>query len=94
MLLLLQPEQAMQCLSCCRHGWVGCCVRASESSLPFGVSFKSGRLLQGLKSFFITAQQISLLSAESRKVTASARQLDFEFGSWVDISLLTLIPAL
>lgn len=73
--LLLQAEWAMRRASCRGYGWVGCCIRASEHSLPFGVSFKSGRLLQGLKLFLITAQQISLLSAESLQVTASAQAI-------------------
>lgn len=46
------------------------CVHATESFLPSGVSFKSGCLLWGLKSFLITAQQIILLSSESLKAAA------------------------
>jgi len=72
-LLLSQPEWAARCVRCCGCGWVGCCVRAAESSLPVGVSFKAGHLLQGLKLLFITVQQTSLLSAECLKVTASAQ---------------------
>lgn len=45
-------------------------VHATESFLPSGVSFKSGCLLGGLKSFLITAQQISLLSSESLQAAA------------------------
>lgn len=93
-LLLLQSEWASQWESCCGYGWAGWCIPARESSLPFGVGFKSGCLLQGLRSFFITAQQISLLSAQSCRVTARARQLDLEFQSWGAVSLLFLTPAL
>lgn len=44
--------------------------RAAQSSLPSGVGFKSGCLLQGLQSFLIAARQIILPSAESLKAAA------------------------
>lgn len=57
-------------------------VHATESFLPSGVSFKSGCLLGGLKSFLITAQQISLLSSESLQAAADVWAIRLNSLAW------------
>lgn len=68
--------------------------RAAQSSLPSGVGFKSGCLLQGLKPFLIAAQQITLRSAGSLKAAAGVWTGRFGSCSSAHVALFCLIPAL
>lgn len=61
-LLLLQPQWASQWESCCGYGWAGWCIPAQESSLPFGVGFKSDCLPRDPRVFHCCTANQSALS--------------------------------